>query len=523
MNYQSLAFAAFTAAALLLYYVLPPRCQKCVLLAANAVFYALAGLEYIPFLLVTMLSTFFGAKEIGAIYEQETALLAGCKEPSEKKIIRAQCKKRARRILWAVFGAALGLLAICKYTMFVLGNINALVSVGFIDDISLIVPLGISFYTFMSIGYILDIYWKRYKAESSLLNYAVFLSYFPHVVQGPIGRYNRFREQMPGERAIAFNSGTIVRGAQLALWGLFKKLVIADRIGIFVSGVFDSCAEQQGIILFIATVVYSVQIYADFSGCIDIVTGVSEMFGITLAKNFNHPYFSKTMPEFWRRWHISLGEWFKDYVYYPVSVSRLVKNVKKNSRSKQTGELFASCFPVFVVWMATGIWHGASWNYIVWGLYHAALIITGILCTGINSRIVERLHINTSGKFWGIWQMVRTFLLCCIGRIFFRTPDLATACVFIRNMLAAPGLERIFSYNLFSYGLNAYFLLSSAIFVILLWAVDILQERMSLRDKLSQQHIAIRWAVTFIGIFAIIIFGVYGPGYSASSFIYEQF
>jgi len=523
MNYQSLAFAAFVAAVLLLYYLVPPKWQKGVLLAANISFYALAGIRYVPFLLITMLATFYGAKAIGEIYRQETQRLAQCSEPAEKKAVRAECKKRARRILLCAFGAALGLLAVCKYTMFVLGNINAFIPLSFLDSMSMIVPVGISFYTFMSVGYILDIYWKRYKAEESLFNYALFLSYFPHVVQGPIGRYNHFRDQMPGPRHIAFDARTVVGGAQLALWGLFKKLVIADRIGIFVSGVFDTCEEQKGLILMVATVVYSVQIYADFSGCIDIVTGVSEMLGIKLKKNFDHPYFSKTMPEFWRRWHISLGEWFKDYVYYPVSVSRLVKNVKKNSKSKKAGELFASCFPVFVVWMATGVWHGASWNYVVWGIYHAALIISGILCTGINQSITEKLGINTQSKLWGLWQMARTFILCCIGRIFFRTPDLHTAGVYLRNMFSGLGLETIFSRDLLSFGLNAYFLLSSTIFVCLLWAVDILQERMSLRETISREHIVLRWAITFAAIFAIIIFGVYGPGYSASSFIYEQF
>ncbi len=523
MNYQSVEFLAFAVGVLFLYYIVPGKCQKYVLLLGNIAFYAIAGLKYIPFLLATMLVTFFAAKAMGKIYEEEAEKIKLCKDVSERKQVKAASKKRTKSIVVVALVIGVALLAVCKYSMFFLENLSKFISLPSLDTFVFIVPLGVSFYTFMALGYLLDIYWRRYKAEKSFVNYAIFLSYFPHVVQGPIDRYNEFKAQLPLENKIKLDTQRLTSGAQLLLWGFFKKLVIADRLGIFVDAIYDNYTEYHGVILVIATVLYSIQIYADFSGCIDIITGVSEMFGIKLRKNFDHPYFAKGMPEFWRRWHISLGEWFTDYVYYPASVSSLVKKVKKKSKVKKHAEKFAACYPVVVVWLITGIWHGASWKFVAWGIFHAILIVASVLFEECSAKLIEKLKIRTECFSWQLWQMGRTFFLCCVGRVFFRAPALMASFAIFQRMFMGFGSEFIAEDAIYTYGLDKDQFLFTLLAMAVLLVVDILQEHMKLRERLAKQNLIFRWGIVLIGIFTVLVFGVYGPGYDASSFIYEQF
>ena len=556
MSYQSIPFLLFAAIVLLAYYLVGSKRQKWVLAAANLYFYIAAGLKYLPFILVTLLATYFTGRKMGSIYAEADARLANCSTPAEKKAVKNTAKQNAKRVLLAGMAITIALLAVCKYTGFVLININGILSAFRIPEIPVfrvILPLGISFYSFMALSYVLDVFWKRYPAEKNFLNYAVYLTYFPHVVQGPINRFNEFNAQI--KDGVALNTQNLVYGSELMLWGLFKKLVIADRIDPFVSHVFTNWSEFSGLVLFVAMLAYSVQIYADFSGCIDIVTGVSEMLGIKMRKNFNHPYFSKTMGEFWRRWHMSLQEWFKDYIYYPVSASGFLRKAKKyyNGKNKPRGaELVASCFPVLVVWMITGIWHGASWNYVAWGIYHAILLISSQVFQPSMQKLTEKCRINPEWKLWKFWQMTRTFLLCGFGRIFFRTTTLSAAFGYLGRMFAGFSVKALpaqlagivgkvqgaFSGGSIKSGLYAIRamlntpldinitpmnMIMASVAICVLWCVDLLQEKYELREALSRKKLWFRWLIIFAGLFSVIIFGVYGPGYDAKNFIYEQF
>ena len=525
MSYTSLFFLVFCAAALGLYYLVGRKGQLWVLAVANLTFYAIAGVKYLPFILVTMVATYVCGRYMDAAYSAADVQLAACSDAAEKKAIRTAAKKRAKRFLLGALFVSVGLLAVCKYTLFAVSNINGvLAALGGtpIGMFKMILPLGISFYTFMALSYILDVYWKRYRAEKNFLMYAVYLSYFPHVVQGPIDRFNEFKEQIKDGVALSYKN--ITYGAQLALWGFFKKLVIADRLGLFVDEVIGNWDKYSGIVLIVAIVVYSIQIYADFSGCIDIVSGISEMFGIRLRKNFNHPYFSKTMGEFWRRWHISLQEWFKDYIYYPVSASSFTKNIKKrfkNKGLKRAEELFASCFPVLVVWLITGLWHGAAWKFVAWGLFHAALLIGSQVFDPLFKKTNEKLHVNTDRFLWQLWQMIRTFFLCCVGRVFFRANGLTHAFQLFKKMVTdlnvaaflQGGAVRLLAKNVILLG----------VFGVILIVISALQEKMSLRETLAKKPLVFRWLLIFGMLFAVILIGVYGPGYDAKQFIYEQF
>lgn len=524
MSYQSLTFILFCLAVLVLYYIVGRKGQPWVLALANAFFYLQAGPEYLPFLLVTMAVTFFAGLMMRKVYQKADIKLSKCKDAPGKKAIRAQAKKQAKVYLILSVLIPVAILAVCKYTGFLVNTLSdILVSSGKepLEVPDILLPMGISFYTFMALSYVLDVFWKRYEAETNFLTYAVYLSYFPHVVQGPIDRFNEFKAQL--SEGVKFSYENVTQGAQLVLWGFFKKLVIADRLGLFVNKVFSSWQEFDGIILILAVVVYSIQIYADFSGCIDIVTGVSEMLGIRLRKNFNHPYFSKTMGEFWRRWHISLQEWFKDYIYFPVSASNLIRKVKKLCKNTpKLAETFTACFPILVVWLITGIWHGAAWRFVVWGLFHAAVLILSHIFTPLLQKATSALKIRTENFGYRFLQMVRTFLICCAGRVFFRASDVDTAFAMFHKIFSDTNFSALFKKEI-DYGISFKNMNVALVSVLVLWIVDILQERMPIRKTLSDQNLLFRWMIILLGILAVVIFGMYGPGFDGASFIYEQF
>lgn len=532
MSYQSFEFLLFSAVAVFVYYIAGkkfPSGRKYILLAVNIIFYLFCGIKYVPFLLVTLVSSYFAAKKIGKIYAQSELKLQAAENSSQKKEIRNAAKAQAKKSMLFGVLVSLAILAVCKYTVFIFRNVNILMQALSREPVAvfqMILPIGISFYTFMAVGYVLDVYWKRIEAEEKFLQYAIFLTYFPHIVQGPIGRYGRFKGELEHSLKTVVSLNDLSYGAQLVLWGLFKKLVIADRLSLFVSTFFDAPQKYSGLIMALAAVMYSIQIYADFSGCIDIVSGVSEMFGIKLPKNFDHPYFSKNIPEFWRRWHISLGEWFKDFVYFPVSMSAAVKKMKKffKKRGLKKGELLvASCVPTIVVWVITGLWHGASWNFVAWGAFYAALMVSGNVFGEFNQKLTKKLAINTEAFSWKLFQMLRTFALCTVGRVFFRCEGLRQSLIYFKNMFSSFSLKYILDDKLFKYGLdrNNFAVVIAAILILLL--VDILQEKTSVRELLSKQNVVFRYSVIMFGIFSVLVFGIYGPQFDASQFIYEQF
>ncbi len=525
MSYHSLAFLGFSAAVLIAYYSFGRRRQRLVLALANLAFYAIAGVRYLPFLAATMLATYWAARCMDDVYKAANEELATCAEAGQKKRIRAQAKARAKKWLTAGMIVSIGLLVASKYTGFLLANLNAALGLFHLPELPIfrmILPLGVSFYTFMSLGYLLDIYWKRYPAERDFVSYAAFLAYFPHVVQGPIDRYNEFSAQLRG--GIDFDYDRLLSGAQLILWGFFKKLVVADRLGLLVDTAFTYWTKGHGFVLILSVAAYSIQIYADFSGCIDIVSGVSEMLGIRLRKNFDHPYFSRTMGEFWRRWHMSLMEWFKDYVYFPVSTSTFVKNIRRawsNRGWTRRAELLGSCFPILVVWLISGIWHGAAWKYVVWGLFHAALLIGGNVLEPAFAAANRWLRVDTEHPLWRLWQTLRTFTLCCVGRVFFRANNLGRALSYFRAMLPLEfSVEAML--NPASYAMSDENAIVSVVSVLVLILVDAAQARMPLRQTLAKRSIVLRWALIYACLLAVLLLGIYGHGYG-KAFIYEQF
>ena len=427
------------------------------------------------------------------------------------------------------------MLCVIKYTDFILSGVSTILSKFGMDwskEFNFILPLGISFYTFMLVGYILDVYWKRYRAETNYFKLALFSMYFPHIVQGPIGRYNRLAPQFFADHPFDYNR--VTKGFQLILWGYFEKMVISDRIQAFTNGILANWQQLTGFPLLLGISLFSIQLYLDWMGCMDIAHGVSEIFGINLDRNFWHPFFSKNMPEFWRRWHISLGAWFKDYLLYQVSMSGLCKKINKFTRRKwgnQASRAFSAVIPAAVVWIVTGVWHGAASCFVLWGVYHGILIITSSLFEIPIQKLCKFLHIDTECFSFNLFRMIRTFMLSTIGRIFFAvSAGFTTMIEFTKRMFDFRqfGLHTLWDESLFSYGLDRHGFTLAMLLVVLVWCVSMLQEKFdkdnkTVRDVIAEQNIVFRW-VLYLGLIAgILIFGMYGSGYDAGAFFYGKF
>lgn len=323
MSLVSNLFIIFVAGAVLLYYLLPKKMRWWGLLLTSYIYYLAAGTKYFPFLLFSTIITYL----CGLAIEHEVN----------------QDKKKAKRYLIIGLILNFGMLGVIKYTNFILENINLAFHLE-LPGMQILLPLGISFYTFQTSGYLLDIYWKRDHAEKNIFRYALFVSYFPQILQGPIGRHSRLAEQL--YEGHSFDLQRICRGIQRILWGFFKKMILADWSAVFVDAIFGNPDQYNGLAIF-GVLFYSIQLYADFSGGMDVVIGISEMFGIVLDENFKRPYFSTSITDFWHRWHITLGTWMKDYVFYPLTLSKSMVKFRKAAK-KKLGKKISVKLPICV-------------------------------------------------------------------------------------------------------------------------------------------------------------------------------
>ena len=422
-----------------------------------------------------------------------------------------------------------GLLVFLKYYNFFGGTLNGLLMLlPFklqVPVLPLVLPLGISFYTLQATGYVIDVYRGKYAPDRHFGRVALFLAFFPQIVEGPIGRYDLLAQQL--YEGHSFEYERVTKGLQLLLWGLFKKLVIADRANAFVGAVFDHPKEYEGLFILVATLMYTLQIYADFSGCIDIVSGSAELFGVRLSKNFERPFFSRSVGEFWRRWHITLGAWLRDYVFYSVSLSgpfaKLSRFVKAHMNAF-LGGLIPSAFALLCVWLGNGFWHGASWKYVMYGLYYYALTMLGMLFEPLFCRFFEKTRLKRDGKLFGVFQTARTFVLVNIGMMLFRAKGFRWFCRMFRQMVSGFSLQPLLDGSLFQIGADWQDMAVLLAGALVLLAVGIWQERgHAIRSEVGRMPLPVRWCAYFALLFAVIIFGAYGEGYGAVDFIYGQF
>lgn len=531
MAFVSLSFLIFIAIVIFLYFICPLRFRWVVLLVASYVFFWLNSEYLVLVLFGQTLVTYFIALWIDRINRKNKDYLAAHKDElssAERKELKNKGKAAARAVLRIGILIDLGVLLFLKYYNFFAESANVILTRLGVEapELNLLLPIGISFYTLQAIAYMTDVYRGKSEADRNLPKFMLFMSFFPQILQGPIARYNHLAHQLyEGHK---FDYQRFCYGAQLILWGFMKKLIIADRIGIPVDQIFDNYKDYSGMMIFLAGAGYGVQVYADFSGGMDIARGVAQIMGIDLELNFNQPYFSTSIEDFWRRWHITLGGWMRDYVFYPLSLSKSFNRLGKTARKylgNYLGKRLPTFIAMFIVFFLVGFWHGSSWRYIAYGVWNGLFISTSILFEGYYTTAREKLRIEETSFSWRLFQMIRTFVICSIGRLFPRAARLATSIAMMQSMTYAWwDLSFLTDGSLIELGLsNAnWYLLSCAILV--MFFVDYLHEKgVHIREEIGKQQIIFRWVIYLLAIFAVLIFGVYGPAYDSASFIYEQF
>ena len=375
------------------------------------------------------------------------------------------------------------------------------------------------------IAYLVDVYWGVTAAEKGLLKNALFISYWPLLTSGPIVRHKEMQDELFSHHS--FDAEKIASGLQRMLWGIFKKLVISARLGILVDTIYSDIDQFQGIYLILAMGMFLLQLYTDFSGCMDIIIGASECYGIRLPENFDHPFHARSIQEYWQRWHITLGLWLRDYIMYPRLRSKGMRDLNsalKKRVGRKTANQITTYLGMLMVWLLIGLWHGGDWKFIIgMGLWFYACIVLGEVLKPVFTCLISLLRINPETGGWHFFQSCRVFVLAAIGNVFFRLPDLSTALDVIKKAFSVWNPWILFDGSLYQLGLNEKN--CRLLIVCLAFGVMIsqLQRKESVRSMIRRQNIALRWTIWIALIMSVIIFGMYGPGYDTASFIYQQF
>ena len=538
MLFNSLKFLIFFPVAALLYYLVPPRWRYIWLLIISYFFYGCFAWRYIFIMLGVTVITFAAGLLIerargGSVEEEDASYAAPVPEPAiaadgsrhsahsshaarAARAARTAPHKHSSGFVWMLTALllCLGILFFFKYTNFFIGDVLTGISAVFPElglgsvSFSIALPVGISFFIFQSLSYVFEVYKGKYPAEHNFLYYAAFVSFFPLICSGPIERGPHLLPQMHEIHKLDLHK--IKRGLLLMLWGYFQKLVISDRAAILVTQVFNNYHAYEGFQLVTAAVFFGIQIYGDFAGYSNLAIGVANVLGFDIKLNFDTPYLSRSVGEFWRRWHISLSSWFRDYIYFPLGGGRCSRGRKYLN--------------VMIVFLVSGLWHGAGWTFIIWGGLNGLFQVLEQQFAPQRAWMCEKLHINTESLAHKVVQTIITFCLVDFAWIFFNAADIQTALGFIWRMFTTLNISNLFGGALFELGLSS---IEMHIFV----AAMVLQIIVSLfnyngitvRDVLCKQGLLWQDIIIITGVFIVLIFGIYGPAYNASSFIYMQF
>lgn len=523
MAFTSFSFLLFAAAVITVYYLVPQRFQWWVLLIASYAFYLTAGPEYLVFILLTTVTTYFTARHMGKALEEQDAYLAEHKKElsrEEKKEYKAKVKAANRKWMIACLLINFGMLAICKAAL--VEPFRGLMSGTGLSFLSLGLPMGISFYMFQSMGYVVDVQRGTCKAEKDFFRLALFVSFFPQLVQGPISKFTQLAPTLYAPKK--FDGRTVSFGLQRMLWGYFKKLVVADRIAVAIGTLKG--AEYTGVGFLLLSLFYAVQIYGDFTGGIDVTIGLAETMGISLPENFIRPYFSKNIAEYWRRWHISLGAWMKDYIFYPISVSGPMRDLSKWGRAKLGS--FGKRLPVYVAsiatWFVTGIWHGLNLNFIVWGMLNCFFVVLSEECVPLYEKFHARFPGLKEKKGYGVFEMLRMFWLMNLIRACDLFPDVGEYFRRVGSIFTTFNWNILWNGTMMKLGLTGLDYAVLGVSILVLFYVSVFQEKHgSFRKALAEKPAFLRYSLIFAMFLVVILMGSYGIGYDASNFIYNQF
>lgn len=518
---------AFLPLCLIAYQIVPQKWRVRVLLIFSYLFFWMLSEKLIIYLLgATVLVHCVGIWLEFLKSEQKAELAAA--ERSEKKQIKSAYQKKSRRVL--AFGVLLllGTLAYLKYYNFFVGNVTGIFGdfLPFtLEEKKILMPVGISFYTLQAIGYMADVYWGRIKAQQKLENTALFLAFFPQIMEGPICRYEDTCDTLFAGKSLQLNN--LTDGYVRIFWGLFKKKVIADRLAIGVDAIFGNYSSYNGVMIAFAAVAYTVQLYMEFSGCMDIIIGSGQLFGIKLPENFRQPFSAQSAAEFWRRWHITLGTWFKTYIFYPVSMSSPVKKWNQYARKnfgKYVTMLGTSAIALFPVWLCNGLWHGARWSYIFYGMYYFTLILLGIAVEPLRDRVLEALHIRQDSTGLKYARIAKTWLIIFTGELFFRADGLRAGLRMFRSMFMDFNFSELWDGRLLNLGMSKADLFAIVAGCVVVAVIGSIKERgIHVRDSLDKKPVFLRWSLYYALILAVIVIAAYGDGYQAVDMIYAGF
>lgn len=483
MNFNSLQYLLFLPIVLILYYVLPKKLKNPVLLLASFYFYICWEPIYALLMLFSITATYI------------------CGILVEKQLL-------GKKKLWLVLCLLINLaiLFFFKYFNFCMETIRETFSLfgskADLPTLNVLLPVGISFYTFQALGYTIDVYRNDIKAEKNFIDYALFVSFFPQLVAGPIERTGNIVPQLKKSHEFSFIN--LRDGFLLILWGMMKKVLIADTLAIAVNTVYNDPQAHSGIQMIFATLCFSFQIYCDFSAYSDIARGSARMLGIELMRNFDFPYGAQSIKDFWRRWHISLSTWFKDYLYFPLGGSRVSK--------------FRRCFNLMIVFLVSGLWHGAAMTYVVWGFLHGAYQIVGTLMMPAKQKLYSK--IKKDNPVLSAVRVFGTFLLVNIAWVLFRANSLSDAIFIFKRILLIP--FNSFDFNLSVLGLSNLTLFIMLIAVAVLITVDYINRKNPVAERINNT-VWFKYVIYLALLFAILLFGYYGPGFDPQDFVYFQF
>lgn len=475
MNFISIIYLAFLIVAMILYYVIPKNKQWILLLVFSIFFYSCFSLKGWIFLLCTALTTFCYGRFLAT----------------------------SKQGLFLITAMNLLLLLGLK----TIGSDLGFVAQNGLSRFAVLIPVGISFYTLQTIAYMADVHKGKVEPQKNFFKYLLFITFFPQILQGPIPRYDQLSDQLfAGHR---YDEEQVVSSAYLILWGFFQKMVIADRCNLVVNQIFANYTRYDGVYFWIAGILYSLQLYMDFAGCVSIALGSAGLFGIRLPDNFAHPYFATSMKDFWRRWHITLSSFLRDYVYIPMGGNR-------------KGWL-RKWFNIMVTFVLSGVWHGIGTHYLVWGLLHGFYQVAGEALTPVKKAMMKLSGMQKGSFSHVFFSRLFTGFLAMVAWIFFRAENTSKAMYMTMHLFMRGNFWVLVSGEL-NVLLKEEEWLLLILSVILLIVIAMLHERgIAIRKAFAKQPLVFRWLVLYAAIFTILITGIYGPGYDAAQFIYGGF
>ncbi len=495
-----LYFIIFLPVVVVLYQLCPQKFRKYILLLTNYAFFYTWSKFFLVYQVITMVITYV----------------------SSKIIDHTSNKKTKKFILFLAIVINLGVLVILKYTNFLGENIFAIFHQPF-TPVRLIAPIGISYYTLQMVSYLMDISSGKIHADHSIVDFAVYASFFPTLIQGPITRFNEIKDSILACNPITYQN--LKFGSQRILFGLMKKMIIADRLDPAVSKIFTSYT-QDGLFSLIGAVLCTIQLYMDFSGIVDICLGSAEIFGIKLPENFRQPFFAENASDFWRRWHITLGTFLRDYVFYPISLAKPTRRLSKfftKHFGKAAGKFIGPFIALFAVWFLNGLWHGPYWSYIFYGLYYFCFMVLEILLKKPVDDFLKKHQIDNNHTGLRIFRFVKLLIIVIIGELFLRAKTLEVGWTMFSSIFTNFHLST-FKDTLPFLRLDMIDWTIVIVGVVIISLVDFYKEfNGSIRNAIEQKPTWIRWSIIYTCIFALLIFGAYGPGYDIVAMIYAEF